>query len=1305
MEMIYNQNFGYDNYSAKGSCHGPFQNTFRILVPKRNETIETFFTVQGIGAPNAEVTIRLDCLPPLETRVSPWGIWAITVPYDLDTGTHKIMAVQCCCGTTCCDDVCFYLDKPDEPLGPPTIDTPPDGAVIEDRRPFIEGTADPGNKVTVCLLGLGCQQTTAGEDGRWRVQFGFDLEEQGYTITATQEDEKGNVSPEADSRFTVRFPIIIEPPTIDRPSSGAVIHDCYAVIEGTAQPGNTVVVCLSGHGCLEAAVRQNGVYQVPFPNQLTEGFYTVTAYQRDASGNQSDVAQGNFTVEAILPVPAPTIEIPENGSVISNPRPYISGLGEPGYNLEVCIATVSCIVTRVDEQGEYHIQYPQDLPDGSYTITATQSDCFGNKSQAVTSQFRIATGDLLLEPVTINRGSSFRTVDLTFYLTGTPGNATVYYIMRKAPSTAPGPEEMINPSEVKLSDGTEARGYFTVDIPQDRVLFQRTVKGREVPDPYVLETGAVDGINYDVYLYAVVSPLVTSGVVTFGEHGMAMPFDGGDGSAAAPYIIRELTAAELTEYPDLKEGHPINITGTDQPARMLQNIERLEVLYDETDGAHGMEDSLAQNYSLTSSFDLNSYAAAYNGDGWQPIGNIDASYYGAGPTGRHIFTGTLTGQPGGTIISNLSLTPQATVQRHVECIGLIGYASQSKVKLITIQNAVISPRAGDENGALWMASLAAIAKGCTLEDIAVEGAAITLHPFGQGQGIAEAGGLIGEFDNGSITRARSENVSITGDSVAYNYCGGVVGYAHGDETPSSITDSFVKSFTLSPVESFSVFAGGLIGLLMPRQPFRVENIKSDLIRIDTPRAIGGGVIGYILGYSDVSVSEITVSDAYVHSDFSSYSTGGVIGNVYCYGAFVLSSAVVSDADIYANYGAGGLIGHISFYSGTTGKIYDFTVTVAAAVTTSYAGGAIGYFYREGISDVNVYDGKVLEPSTVTGYNNNGGLVGDLFHTQANDDYVYIENCTSAAIVESMPERRHAGGLIGFGNYVAMKGCAFTGSVKSTAYTGGILGGGYAVYLEDCHVTGTVTGNNIVGGIMGNAVSSSILSGNASDARAGAFPKRDNVITRCSVRNTITIEGTGRDIGGIAGTLNGVSIEECFFDSNILQSGSSKIGLIAGNIMEYDYGYATDISNCYATGTIENAQEEAGGIAGSNKSSITLCYASRSVTGENNIGGIAGINAENGNISGCFALESLVSASNGDAARIANNTAVLTNNYAINSLQLLPGPAVDDSNGKDGGIVTQTGLTAAMEQAGFNNGLWALTSIATLGRPTLVNNPE
>jgi hypothetical protein len=160
------------------------------------------------------------------------------------------------------------------------------------------------------------------------------------------------------------------------------------------------------------------------------------------------------------------------------------------------------------------------------------------------------------------------------------------------------------------------------------------------------------------------------------------------------------------------------------------------------------------------------------------------------------------------------------------------------------------------------------------------------------------------------------------------------------------------------------------------------------------------------------------------------------------------------------------------------------------------------------------------------------------------------------------------------------------------YVGSLVGLIFNGRISGCYVHGcSVSGRAVVGGLAGYS---------------------NAAISNCHAVGMIDV--SGQQAGGLVG-LNVGNISKCYSISVV--TGDGHVGALVGS----NFGHGLTITYCYSTGSV--AGERAGGLVGSNRSGISNCYSTASVTGVGySAGGLAGINL-GGEISKCYSSNSVV----------------------------------------------------------------------------------
>ena len=145
---------------------------------------------------------------------------------------------------------------------------------------------------------------------------------------------------------------------------------------------------------------------------------------------------------------------------------------------------------------------------------------------------------------------------------------------------------------------------------------------------------------------------------------------------------------------------------------------------------------------------------------------------------------------------------------------------------------------------------------------------------------------------------------------------------------------------------------------------------------------------------------------------------------------------------------------------------------------------------------------------------------------------------------------------------------------------------------------------------GHTVSGLELSGDASHMGLFRYVQAVGTVRDLKITGNIDAAGTLNEIGAVVGTNYG-TISGCSFNGTI--SGENNVGGIAGTNESSGMVY-----NCKTEGFVEG-DHYVGGLVGQSKGSVRNSFAKSELTGRNYIGGIAGYGM---NVSGCNTLVNL-----------------------------------------------------------------------------------
>lgn len=280
----------------------------------------------------------------------------------------------------------------------------------------------------------------------------------------------------------------------------------------------------------------------------------------------------------------------------------------------------------------------------------------------------------------------------------------------------------------------------------------------------------------------------------------------------------------------------------------------------------------------------------------------------------------------------------------------------------------------------------------------------------------------------------------------------------------------------------------------------------------------------------------------------------------------------------------------------------------------------------------------------------GGLVGF-------PQYTTIMNCTVTGVIEGTSS---VGGIVGYAETVMIfDRCQFQGTVKGTSSNiGGLIGTlGNTTYEESlyaCFADATVTGSTYVGGLIGYAkfptvtLDSCLAKGTVIGISTGSNSYIGGLVGRNmgEIQNSGAIgevRAAGEKVGGLVGSTEGnSSVSNSYAFSTV--TGKAYVGGLVG----YTVG-TTTVDSCYANGTVTGTGNYIGGLTGYNYGKVQNSGANVQVIGVEYVGGLTGRNSpsttalvENSYASGT------VSGTKNAGGVIGYNDAPLKNSYWLRS---------------------------------------------------------
>ena len=296
--------------------------------------------------------------------------------------------------------------NPNTPVDPADPDTTPpnapSGIKFSSDGKTVTGTAEPGSTVTLKdangnVIGTG----KTGSDGNFTVSLGTPLTN-GEEVTATATDNAGNTSPGT----TLNAPDITAPdapaitsvtddiaPQTGAVSNGGSTNDQRPQLSGTGEAGSTVTIYDGGVAIGTAVVASNGTWTFTPSADLSESTHQITVRATDAAGNTGPASPVFTLTVDLTPPDAPTAIVltDDTGNIRGTitsvaptdaSLPILAGTGEPGGTITIYDNGVAIGTTTVLPNGTWSVTPDGPLPDGTHSITVTETDAAGNQSTA-----------------------------------------------------------------------------------------------------------------------------------------------------------------------------------------------------------------------------------------------------------------------------------------------------------------------------------------------------------------------------------------------------------------------------------------------------------------------------------------------------------------------------------------------------------------------------------------------------------------------------------------------------------------------------------------------------------------------------------------------------------------------------------------------------------------------------------------------------------------------------------------------------------------------------------------------------------
>ncbi|EKR3273019.1 BapA prefix-like domain-containing protein [Salmonella enterica subsp. enterica serovar Typhi] len=380
-----------------------------VLLANGSITNQRMPTLSGTGEPGAIITLYNNGVELATVQVNPQGSWTYPLTRNLSEELNILTATATDAAgnsspTSGVFSVTLDTQPPAQPDAPlisdnvaPVIGNIGNNGATNDTTPTFSGTGEIGSTIILYNNGSEIGRTTVGDNGSWNFTPAA-LTPETYTITVTETDIAGNISPPSASvTFTLDTTAPANPVITfaednvgevqDTIVSGATTDDNTPVIHGTGDIGSVITLYNGSSVVGVVTVDETGTWTLPVTSALPDGVYTLTAIAADAAGNSSGVSNSfTFTVDTVPLQPPVVNEILDDVAPVTGPLTdgaftndrtlTINGSGENGSTVTIYDNGVA-IGTALVTDGVWTFN-TSELSEASHALTFSATDDAGN---------------------------------------------------------------------------------------------------------------------------------------------------------------------------------------------------------------------------------------------------------------------------------------------------------------------------------------------------------------------------------------------------------------------------------------------------------------------------------------------------------------------------------------------------------------------------------------------------------------------------------------------------------------------------------------------------------------------------------------------------------------------------------------------------------------------------------------------------------------------------------------------------------------------------------------------------------------
>jgi hypothetical protein len=236
-----------------------------------------------------------------------------------------------------------------------------------------------------------------------------------HTVTVAAVDAAGNVDPTPASQTWTIDTVPPQPPVVASPGNGASVASSTPSLNGTATPGETVIVTIDGTlVCTAVADAATGLWTCPTLPTQADGQHALSAVATDAYGNQSAATNSTFIVDTH----APDTTLSSKPAAVSTTATATFDLASDEANVTYRCSLDGAAPTDCTNPITY-----TGLADGTHTFSAAAVDAAGNVDRTpATYSWNVDTTGVTVTLDSPAAGSTIGTGNPTLSGTATPGS-------------------------------------------------------------------------------------------------------------------------------------------------------------------------------------------------------------------------------------------------------------------------------------------------------------------------------------------------------------------------------------------------------------------------------------------------------------------------------------------------------------------------------------------------------------------------------------------------------------------------------------------------------------------------------------------------------------------------------------------------------------------------------------------------------------------------------------------------------------------------------------------------------------------